>query len=141
MYSKEEGKQIRQDFWTFFGKRYHRKWILYDTKIKDLVLKFTFEDRRALVSIDINHDDPIFKEYYWEKFQSLKSIMLDEISPDLVFDHDYILELGKEIPRIYVYMEGVKINKKTDWPQVFEFFHDTMDKFEMFYWEYKDIIE
>ncbi len=34
MFSKDESKKLREDFWIFFGKSFPRKWILYNTKIK-----------------------------------------------------------------------------------------------------------
>ncbi|WP_041496511.1 DUF4268 domain-containing protein [Nonlabens marinus] len=141
MYSKEEAKQIRQDFWTFFGKRYHRKWTLYDTKIKDINLKFSMEDPRAMVSIDVEHDDDVFREYYFDKLKSLKSILIEEVSEDLVFDPHYLLESGKEISRIYIYLEPVKLMRKTDWPKIYEFFYKYMDRLETFFWEYQDYIK
>tara|TARA_R110002012_G_C11434126_1_gene589783 strand:- start:125 stop:553 length:429 start_codon:yes stop_codon:yes gene_type:complete len=141
MYSREEAKLVRQQFWTMFGKRYDRKWLLYNTKIKDVVLKFSFEDRRALVSIDIEHDETFYREYYFEKLLSLQAILKEEVSPDIILDADYVLESGKQISRVYVMLEGVKIQKKTQWPEVYEFFYTYMDKLELFFWEYKDFIE
>jgi hypothetical protein len=141
MYSKEEAKNVRQQFWTMFGKRYDRKWLLYDTKLKDINLKFSFEDRRALVSIDINHDDAIFRAYYYEKLISLKNIIKEEVSEELIFEENYILESGKTISRVFVMYEGVKIQKQTDWPEVYEFFYTYMDRLESFFREYKDFID
>ncbi|MGB5981951.1 MAG: DUF4268 domain-containing protein [Nonlabens sp.] len=141
MFSREEAKQVRQDFWTMFGKRYDRKWILYNTGIKDFNFKFSFEDRRAMVSIDLVHEDSFYQEYYFEKLESFKSLMQNEISQDLIFDPNYVLPSGKEIARIYLDLEGVKITKKTDWPQVYEFFFTYMDRFEKFYQEYREFIQ
>jgi hypothetical protein len=141
MYSKEEAKKIRQQFWIMFGKRYDRKWMLYDTKLKDVVLKFSFEDKRALVSIDITHEDDIFRAYYYEKLLSLKSILLEEVNPDFIFEENYQLESGKIISRIFVILEGVKIQKQTHWPDVYEFYYENMSKLEAFFIEYKDFIE
>ena len=141
MYSKEEAKNVRQQFWIMFGKRYDRKWLLYDTKLKDVVLKFSFEDRRALVSIDVNHDDTIFRAYYYEKLISLKNIMKEEVSEELIFEENYMLESGKTISRVFVMYEGVKIQKQTDWPEVYEFFYTYMDRLESFFKEYKDFID
>ncbi|MGB5417276.1 MAG: DUF4268 domain-containing protein, partial [Algibacter sp.] len=42
MFSKEESKRIKQEFWTSFGKSFPRKWVLYDTKLKGLSFKFHF---------------------------------------------------------------------------------------------------
>ncbi len=141
MFSKEEAKQIRQDFWIMFGKRYQHKWMHYNTGIKDVNFKFSFEKGRAMVSLDIEHADEIFRAYYYEKILSFKSIMFDEVSEDLIFDEKYLLESGKEISRIYVLMDGVKIMRKTDWPKVYEFFYENMTAFERFYLEYRDFIK
>ncbi|MFT4612543.1 MAG: hypothetical protein ACI9OT_001931, partial [Gammaproteobacteria bacterium] len=43
MFSKEESRQLREEFWTSFGKSFPRKWILYDTKIKGFSFKFDFD--------------------------------------------------------------------------------------------------
>ena len=48
MFSKEESRILRQEFWTSFGKSFPRKWILYDTKLKGLSFKFHFDNRTAL---------------------------------------------------------------------------------------------
>jgi hypothetical protein len=141
MYSREEAKKIRQQFWIMFGKRYDRKWLLYNTKLKDVILKFSFEDKRAMVCIDLTHEDEVFRAYYYEKFLSLKSIMLEEVHTDLIFEENYVLESGKVISRIYVYLDGVKIQKQTDWPTIYQFFYENMDRLESFFIEYKDFIE
>lgn len=141
MFSKEEAKQRREQFWTMFGKRYQRKWILYDTKIKDIALAFSFEDNRAMVSLDLVHNESFFRSYYWEKIQSLQTILLDTVDNELIFDPGYVLSSGKEISRVYIFLEGVKIQKQTDWPIVYDFFFKYMDLFEQFFWEYKDLLE
>lgn len=141
MYSREEAKAIRQQFWTMFGKRYDRKWILYNTKIKDLVLKFSFEDRRAIVSIDIEHTDTFYKEYYYDKLVSLRAVLNEEMQDDMIYDSQYTLPSGKKIARIYTYLEGVKIQKQSDWIKVYEFYYSYMDRLERFFEDYKDFIE
>jgi len=141
MYSREEAKAIRQQFWTMFGKRYDRKWMLYDTKMKDVQLKFSFENNRALVSLDLVHDESFYRDYYFDKIERFKAIMQNEISSDLIFDNDYMLDSGKAISRIFVMLEGVKIQKKTDWPQVYEFYFKYMNLFEQFFNDYREFIE
>ncbi|MBF9039261.1 DUF4268 domain-containing protein, partial [Rhodobacterales bacterium LSUCC0246] len=53
---------------------------------------------------------------------------------------EYIRSSGKIISRIYVEKLNVNIHNKKHWPEVFEFFHDNMEKFELFWWEYHDFI-
>ena|SRR5690606_261364 len=141
MFSREEAKQIREEFWTSFGKEHPRKWLLYDTKIKDIQLKFTFTNEKAIVSLDITSPDEIIREYYFEKMQALQNILLTEYLPDAVYEAHYDLPEGKTISRIFVEIKRVNIYRKTDWPFVQEFLYDRMDLLESFFLEYKDIID
>lgn len=140
MFSREEAKEIRQQFWIFFDKRFTRKWLLYNTGVKEINLKFTADNKRAMVSYDIETTDELFRQYYYEKFESLKTLMKSEVSEEINFEADYIRESGKIISRIYVILENVNIYRKTDWPQMFEFLNENMSKFEAFWVEYKDFI-
>lgn len=140
MFSKEDSKKIRQDFWIFFGKRHPRKWLLYNTGIKDVVLKFSFDTKKAMVSIDSSSNDQVLRAYYYEKLERLKNLLLDEVSTELIFDAQYTLDSGKIISRIYLEKDNLSIHNKHCWPEVFEFFHTNMDKIEKFFIEYKDFI-
>ena len=40
MFSKQEAQELKKEFWIAFGKSFPRKWLLYDTKIKDFSFKF-----------------------------------------------------------------------------------------------------
>ncbi|PZD77026.1 DUF4268 domain-containing protein [Mesonia sp. K7] len=140
MFSKEESKQIRQEFWTSFGQRSLRKWILYNTKIKEVNLKFHFDNKKAQVGFVIDTSDEIIKPYYFEKFESLKTIMKEEISETLVFDEFYETESGKMVGFIYIELDNVSIHNKKTWEKVYVFFETFMPKFETFFAAYKDFL-
>jgi len=141
MFSKEVSRQIRQNFWTSFGKSFPRKWLLYQTKIKGVSFKFHFDTKQALVSLDLENELEN-RMNYWEKLNSLKSILLDDYLPDAIFDDSFLLENGKEISRIYVPLHAkVSIHNKNSWLEVMEFFNKTMPKFEAFFNEYQEIIK
>ncbi|MEL0456277.1 DUF4268 domain-containing protein [Flavobacteriaceae bacterium SZ-1-7] len=141
MFSKEESRILRQEFWTSFGKSFPRKWILYDTKLKGFSFKFHFDTKTALVAIDLE-DDLENRIKYWEKLLALKSILLDDYLPEAIFEEEYYLDNQKEISRIYVPLENkVSIHNKNSWQEVMVFFNEKMGLFEAFFEEYKDIIE
>lgn len=140
MFSKEEAKRIREEFWTHFGKQYPRKWILYDTKIKEVQLKFTFTSEYAQVSLDIYSPDEIVRAYYFDKMLSLKNILFTEFLPDAEFKEKYVLPEGKVVSRVYVELKNVNVYRQKDWPAVEEFLYDRMDLLEMFYLEYGDVL-
>lgn len=86
MYSREESKKIRQEFWTSFGKEYPQKWLLYNTGTREIQLKFTFERKYAQVSLDIIDEDPFIRAYYFEKLESLKTILGNDYHlPEIIF--------------------------------------------------------
>ncbi|GGG50416.1 DUF4268 domain-containing protein [Bizionia arctica] len=140
MFSKEESRLLKQEFWTSYGKSFPRKWILYDTKIKGLSFKFHFDTKEASVVLDLE-DDLEERINHWGKLLALKSILIDEFLPEAIFEEEYFLENGKEISRVYVLLETpVSIHNKKTWRVVMEFFNKNMGQFEAFFEEYKDII-
>lgn len=141
MFSKEESRLLRQEFWISFGKSFPRKWILYHTKIKGFSFKFHFDTKNALVALDLE-DDLENRIKYWEKLQSLRSILRDEYISDVIFEEEFYLENGKEISRIYLPLDHkVSIHNKNSWQEVMVFFNETMSQFEAFFEEYRDILE
>ncbi len=140
MFSREESAHLRKEFWTSFGKSFPRKWLLYNTKIKDLSLKFEADRKKAMVCIDIAMRNDDTKKLYFGKFLSLKSIFLEEM-PDLIFDNEYYLESGKRIARIYVQLDNVSIHNKNTWQEIYLFFVDQMNQLERLFLEYKDYIK
>lgn len=141
MFSKEASKKIRQEFWTSFGKEYPRKWMLYNTRIKDVQLKFTFTNEVAQVSLDITSGDEIIRAYYYDKLLSLRNILTTEYLPDIIYEEEFYLPEEKIVSRVYVELGKVNIHNKKDWPLVMEFLEDRMSSLEIFFLEYKDFIE
>ncbi len=141
MFSKEDAKRIRQEFWTEFGKTYQKKWLLYNTKIKELTLKFTFTTKIAQVSIDIDTEDEVIKEYYYDKIWSLENILKTEFLPNIILDPNYEVEYGKFISRAYIQLDNVCIHNKKTWEETQKFLYDTMNKLELFFYEYEDFIK
>jgi hypothetical protein len=140
MYSKAEMQKIKHEFWVGFAEKYPRKWLLYDTKIKDFSFKFYADNKKAQVMIDIEPRDAEKRKIYFEKIESLKSILEDEFIKDLVFERNFTLESGKTICRIWVEKDGVSISNKSTWDAIFDFFNEKMTAFEYFFYEYQEYI-
>ena len=140
MFSKQEAQQMRKEFWIAFGKSFPRKWILYNTKIKDFSFKFNADSKKAEVSLDIEINDEIFRNAYFEKMWSLESILEEEIGA-IQKDEFYTLENGKVIARFWITKENVSVYNKNTWQEIFEFFVEKMDGFERVYYEYEDFIK
>ena len=141
MFSREEAKKIRQEFWTSFGKEFPRKWLLYNTRMKELQLKFTFERKFAMVSLDILDEDEIIRAFYFEKLQSLRNILENEYLPEVIFEEHYELPEGKIISRVYVILENVSVYNPKDWPLVKEFLAKNMNLLEEFFNDFSDYLK
>lgn len=140
MYSKEETQRLKREFWVDFAEKYPRKWVLYDTKIKDFSFKFYVDNKKAQVLIDIEHRNDDKRKIFFEKLESLRSILEDEFVKDLVFEKNFVLENGKTISRIWVEKKDVSISNRKYWDEIFDFFNNKMIAIEMFYFEYGDYI-
>ena len=141
MFSREESRQLRQEFWTSFGKSFPRKWILYDTKIKGFSFKFHFDTTSAFVTLDLE-DDLEKRINSWEKLRSLESILKEDYLPEANFEEVFILDNGKEISRIYVALDKkVSIHNKNTWRVVMEFFNEKMALFEAFFEDFEAILK
>lgn len=141
MFSREESKKLREEFWIAFGKSYPKKWILYNTKIKGLTFKFHFDVKKAMVIMDVETDDLEKRITLWEKVQSLKSIIeSDDYLPEARFDDSYILENGKEVSRVFIEKSAVSIHNKNTWQETMVFLSETMLKFEEFFLDFKEVL-
>jgi Domain of unknown function (DUF4268) len=141
MYTKEESQRLKREFWVSFAEKYPRKWLLYDTKIKDFSFKFYVDNKKAQVLIDIEMRDAEKRKSYFEKLESLKTILNEDFVKDLVFDDRFTLESEKTICRIWVEKLNVSVSNRNYWDEIFDFFNYNMDKLERFFLEYEDFIK
>jgi len=150
MYSKEEAKQMRMDFWEGF-KKYstpkrrksgkNREWILQKTGIKTICLKFDLQKEKALVGVEVFHRDKYIEGLYYEKFECLRGILRDAFGEALIWQPDYLSEEGRQFAFIYVEKEHVGIHQPETWEDVYRFFYENMMKFEEILVEYKEFIQ
>ena len=141
MYSREETQKLKQEFWIAFAEKHPRKWILYDTKIKDFSFKFYVDNKKAQVLIDIEHKNEGIRIQYFEKLQSFKNILEHEYISDLIYEKEYSLENGKIISRVWIEKQNISVSNSKDWNEIFDFFYEKMNALEYFYLEYSEIIK
>lgn len=141
MYSKEETQKLKREFWVEFSEKFPRKWLLYDTKIKDFSFKFYVDNKKAQVLIAIEQRSDEKRIAYFEKLESLKNILEEEFIKDLVFEREHTLESGKTISLIWVEKLGVGVSNRKYWQEIFQFYNDKMNALELFYSEYDGYIK
>ena len=134
-------QRLKRDFWIAFSYHSRRKWLLYDTKIRGFSFKFDADNKQSAVLLEIEMKDTGKRHAYFEKLESLKTILLEDYLPEAIFQKDRQLENGKMVSRIYVEKPGLGIANRANWNAIFDFFALSMDAFERFYYEFEDVIK
>ena len=73
--------------------------------------------------------------------QSRYNILHEEYLPEAILERNFYLDNGKVISRIWIEKLNVSLNNRKYWPEIFEFFSETMTKFELFFYEFEDYIK
>uniref|UniRef100_UPI00404B2D39 DUF4268 domain-containing protein n=1 Tax=Flavobacterium sp. TaxID=239 RepID=UPI00404B2D39 len=141
MFSKEDAQKLKKEFWTAFAASNSRKWILYNTKIKDFTFKFYVDNKKAQVLLDIEPKSNKNRIIYYEKVESLKDLLLENYLPDAILEREFHLSTGKVISRVWVEKTGISMNNKAHWPEIFDFFSEKMEAFEYFFLEHEEYIK
>jgi len=150
MYSREEAKKLRKDFWILFGKRCEivpelqyrkKKWMLYDTKISGVDLKFDIDRFEAWVMIEVNAKDEDRRLEIFETLQKYRIILEEGFENGLEWELCYTRELGEEVCRIYVMQDGFDIHRQNQWPDIYNFFIENMLKLEQNFLEIRDLLQ
>ncbi len=150
MFSKEEAKELRQEFWDRFktfssGRRARKKlpgnWILADTGVKALNLRFHVDRKVAQVGIDLETRNMDRRLELYEKLESVKKILEKTMQGQMIWEIEYIRENGKSVSRIYVEREGIDIYNRETWAEAYKFMYEQMMRLEEFYREYRDFFK
>ena len=150
MFSKEEAKAQREEFWDTFKKMSARRrsssglpgnWILTQTGIRALNLKFHVDRKVAQVGIDLETRNMDKRIELYEKLESLKKLLEESMGSPMNWELDYIRENGKSVSRIYVEEDEVDIYEKSTWSKAHQFMYDNMLKLESFFHEYRDYLK
>jgi hypothetical protein len=147
MYSREEAKIIRQEFWDRFNslsakkraaKKLPGKWMLNHTGIRALNLKFHVDNQVAQVGIDLETRNMDKRIELFEKLEAVKKLLEQAMGGPMQWELEYIRENGKSVSRICTEIEGVDIYDRTTWKKAHDFMLDKMMRLELFYREYQD---
>ncbi len=150
MYSPEEKKNSRLEFWNRFKsyssvrrrqKGMPAKWIMNNTGIRQLKLKFEFDEHKAFVGIDIETRNVDRRLELFGRLEMLKTIFHKSMNQELNWELEHLLANGKSISRTGLEIQNVNVYDPECWPKVFTFFYKNMMKIEAFYEEYRDFLK
>ncbi len=149
MFSKEEAKELRLEFWRKLDNRTRRlpgqsgrkrKWISDRTDIKGLDLRFDVDREKAIVALEINNKQEEKRLELYERLESCKTIFETTFGKHLTWDYLYEKPTGKHVCRVYVEMKADLYEVK-EWPKVSYFLIDNMMRLEKAFLEVKDYLK
>lgn len=130
VFSKEEAKQLRIDFWTAFGvyMRQHtslmgekQKWVNYHTGVKGIFFRLEADAKSVGVAISLEHDDPGLRALFYAQFEELQQYLTAETGLEWTWEPEFQMQDGKQVARIYIEQRGVSLYNRQDWHAMFAF--------------------
>ena len=149
MYTREEVKQLKRDFWTGFDtfceqlprfKYRKQKWILYNTKIKGVELKFDANREGAYVILEFNHPN---EEKRLQMMATLEKyrMVFDQYFGNAIWELVHEKPCGTIVSRIYKFQGGLDIHRREQWNDFYPFLSKEMCHLERAFKETKDLLE
>ena len=130
MYSKDELKKLKIEFWESFAaycevqpylRRRRKIWTLYNTKVKGVELKFDANRKGAYVILEVNHRQEEERLEMNERLTWYKETLEKDFPDGLIWDCGFVRETGTEVARIYVAKEGLDLHRREHWGDFFSF--------------------
>jgi len=151
MYSKEELKKLRLDFWEQFGKRCEvhpvlryrkKKWVLHRTKIKGVAMRFDVGREDAKVILELGNRNENLRLKAYEFLERYKIVIEDGFADGLTWEFFHEREdSGAEVCRIYAQLPNVDFHRQNQWPDIFNFYIENMLKLEANFMEIRDLLQ
>lgn len=145
MFSKDQVKEIKQEFWNNFKKycktkHVNRRWLLNHISVNSSQLKFDANREFAIVGIQVD-DKKIENKYlifsYWNAY---KTLIEDIMGENLIWDKDFISNDNRYVSMAYLRLDNVDILKTSDHEKIYDFFIEKMSLLEDVYQEIGDSI-
>lgn len=136
MYSKDELKNLKLEFWESFAafcevqpylKGRKKIWTLYDTKVKGVELKFDVIRTGVSVILEVNHRGEEPRLEMFERLTWYKDTIEIDFPEGLIWDIYFVREeTGKEVARIYTTKTGIDFHRREHWGDFFHFMASQM---------------
>lgn len=130
MYSRDEAKKLKEQFWTTFGQ-YMRavpsadfekvNWVNYRTGIKYLHFRMDADNRTARVAIEMVHPDVDIRSLMYAQFVELRTVFEDIMGEQWEWE-EHVSGSDREMAAIGLSIDRVSVFRREDWPELISFF-------------------
>lgn len=135
MYSRDELKQLKIEFWKSFAtfcelqpylRNRPKMWMLHNTTVRGVELKFGATRTAAYVILEVSHKKEDERLDMYEKLTWYKEYLEKDFAEGLIWDFCYEREAGNEVARVYTMKEGIDFHRRSDWGEFFVFMAQNM---------------
>ncbi len=151
MYSKEKIKELNLKFWQNFKSyceahpalNYQKKrWILNNTQIRGMALRFEPERDNAKVILELQHKHEDHRLITYEILERYKVALEKGFENGLIWEFYHQREdNGQEVCRIYTQLENVDRHNQNQWSQIYDFFIKNMLQMEENFLLVKEVVK
>jgi len=148
MFTKEEEKQIRFDFWSELNDQLDQvrgvngnkvNWTNFNTHIRHLYFRMEADQQGTRLCIDLQFPDESIRSLFYEQFTEFEQKLSDHFGDLLIWTPRFDHTNGKEIARIAISLDGPNLFKREDWPAMHTFLVDNFKKLERFWSDFSEI--
>lgn len=149
MYSKDEEKELKKEFWRKLGNRTRKIpgqrgkekiWLGDRTNIKGIDLRFDVSRKNIIVALEIKNKNESRRLTLYEKLEATKKIFENEFGGELIWDFAYEKEFGEQVCRVYKEMKADYLISE-QWPVIFKFMIENMLRMEKAFLEVQDYLK
>lgn len=131
MYTREEAKKLKEEFWTTFGQ-YMRfvpsadaekiNWVNYKTGIKHLFFRMDADKKKATIMVELTTPDEGIRRLMYAQFEELQTVLSSTLGEQWDWNLEHYDEYGRAASRISCTLDHVNIFNREHWPQLISFF-------------------
>ncbi len=151
MYSKDQIKELRLNFWQSFKSycetqaslNYKKKrWILNDTQISGVALRFDLERENAKVILELQNKSEDRRLQIFEILERYKVVVEEGFENGLTWEFFHQREdNNQQVCRIYTQLDNMDWHKQNQWPEIYDFFIKNMLQMEENYLMLKESLK
>jgi len=138
MYSKEEAKQLKINFWNHLGSELESvrgvngnkvSWMSFNTKIKHLYFRMEADETSMRLCIDLQFPDNGVREVFFEQFLEFKERLDQLFEGNNLWLENFDHSSGKTISRIAAEKQEVNFLDQSKWVDMHEFLKGNFIKY------------
>lgn len=149
MFSKEEIKEIRIQFWNQFNAEMRNvrssngrkmNWLQYPSDAKDIYIRLDCDQLGARLCVDFQFKDAGIMQIVWEQMHELKNVLEIHMGKNGIWQENISTPQVASLNRICWENNDLSLFRPSDHAKIRSFLKDRIVSFDSFYQEYKDIL-